>query len=81
MDVFLSYAHRVWVRAAGQRNRGFEFLYGHHGGVAVGVFPNDQVVEVFWKFESTTGCEEETVPELGLFVKKYGYVYWCEWFG
>jgi hypothetical protein len=45
---------------------------GHHGGVAVGPFPNDQVVEVFWEVESTTGCEEETFPKLALFVKYCG---------
>ena len=25
-----------------------------------------QTIKVFWKFESTTRCEEETFPELGL---------------
>jgi hypothetical protein len=67
----------VWVRTAGKRNRSVEFLYGHHGGVAVGPFPNDQVVEAFGKLESATRCEEETFPELGLFMKKCGEVYWC----
>jgi hypothetical protein len=51
-----------------------DFLCGHHGGVAVGPFPDDQVVEAFWKFESTTGCEEKTFPELGLFLKTCGKV-------
>ncbi len=76
MDVFLTYGNRVWVGAAGEGNRGVEFLYGHHGGVAVGPFPNDQVVEAFGKFESAAGCEKEAFPELGLFVKECGEVYW-----
>ena len=72
MNFFVGNGYRVWIRAAGERNRGVEFLCGHHGSVTVGPFPSDQVVEAFWLFESTTRCEEETFPELGMFVKKCG---------
>jgi hypothetical protein len=43
--------------AAGERNRGIETPHGHHGGVAVGPFPNHQVVEATLEAWLHTGCE------------------------
>ncbi len=68
----MSNGYRVLIRAAGERNRGVEFLCGHHGGVAIGPFPCDQVVAALGKLQATTGCEEKTFPELALFWKKCG---------
>jgi hypothetical protein len=76
VDVFVSYEYRMWIRAASQRNRGVEFLCGHHGGFAVDPFPYDHVEEAFYKFESTPRCEKKTFPELGELLKTCGEVGW-----